>query len=99
MPMPRFINNISFGNILISLTMIGGMVVAIWQVGRGVQQVEDSVRAISQQVSHDTTARRRLARSLDQSIVALGDQEHRDVSAINGRLDVLTSAVLHHGNP
>ena len=93
---PRFLNNVSLGQLAIVVTLLGTTASGMLYVGSAVWNIGQSVQSIQDQLSTDADARTRLSSRVREGLVALADQERLDVRTLNQRLDTITAAVLNH---
>lgn len=99
MPAPRYFNNVSLGQVVIVVTLLGTAASGILYIGNAVWGVGQSVQSIKDQLSIDADARQALAEQLRQGLATLNAQEQIDVRALNRRLDVLTAALVPSKGP
>ena len=91
---PRYLNNISLGQLAIVVAVLGTFAGGATFAIRGIWAIGETVQSIQDQLATDAGQRAELARMVAREATRLGAREHSDVDAINRRLDALTAAVL-----
>jgi len=92
---PRFLNNISLGQVAVVVALIGTTATGALYIGSSIWQVGQTVQIIRDQLEADSEARARLAGRIREQFTATREQEHIDVHSLNERLDTLTRLVGH----
>jgi hypothetical protein len=83
---PRFFNVIRLDNVLVILTMLSSVGVGLLVVGKLVQGVVDDIRAVHQEVVHETDMRMAADVTLAARIDNLQTAEAKDIAAISQAL-------------